>query len=125
VQFVYRHDAFLGPESVWAAQATECAADQQQFWAYHDQLFESQVAQHNVGNFAKPRLEGIAASLGLNSSEFNRCLESDRFGAFVQQASVQAQRRGIRRTPTLIVDGQPIQTPASFDEFTALLLEAR
>jgi protein-disulfide isomerase len=31
VKFVYLHAAFLGQESVWAAQASECAADQDQF----------------------------------------------------------------------------------------------
>lgn len=125
MRFVYRHDAFLGQESVWAAEATECAADQQHFWALHDRLFELQVPKHNVGNFSKPKLQGIAASLGLNGSEFNRCLESGRYTAFVQQASARAQSRGVNRTPTLIVNGLAVTTPASFDELTSLLLESK
>jgi len=32
VTFVYKHSAFLGQESVWSAQAAECAADQGKFW---------------------------------------------------------------------------------------------
>ena len=34
--FLYKHLAFLGPESVYAAEAAECAADQGKFWEYHD-----------------------------------------------------------------------------------------
>ena len=42
INFVYKHSAFLGQESVWAAQASECAADQGKFWEYHDLLFDKQ-----------------------------------------------------------------------------------
>jgi protein-disulfide isomerase len=114
----------LGQESVAAAEATECAADQQHFWAYHDQLFELQVSQHNVGNFSTARLETIATALGLDGGEFNRCLESNRYGSVVQQSSAQAQLRGVSRTPTLIVGGQPIKLPSSFDELALLLRPA-
>ena len=31
--------AFLGDESQYAAEASECAADQDAFWEYHDKLF--------------------------------------------------------------------------------------
>jgi len=41
VRFGYMHMAFLGQESQWAAEASECAADQNAFWPYHDKLFAS------------------------------------------------------------------------------------
>jgi len=31
VKFVYKHMAILGQESMWAAEASECAADQGKF----------------------------------------------------------------------------------------------
>jgi len=40
VRFVYRHMAFLGDESQWAAEASECAGEQAKFWEYHDKLFD-------------------------------------------------------------------------------------
>src|SRR3989337_1514537 len=42
VRMGYWHVAFLGEESQWAAEAAECAADQDAFWEYHDKLFNSQ-----------------------------------------------------------------------------------
>ena len=36
VRFVYRHLAFIGAESLWAAEASECANEQGRFWDYHD-----------------------------------------------------------------------------------------
>jgi protein-disulfide isomerase len=41
VRFVYRHLAILGPSSVQAAIASECAHEQGKFWPYHDRLFAS------------------------------------------------------------------------------------
>ncbi len=49
VRFGYLHFAFLGPESVWAAQASECAAEQEAFWAYHDLLFARQAGENRGG----------------------------------------------------------------------------
>ena len=43
VKVVYRHMAFLGPESIDAAEASECAKDQGKFWAFHDELFDAEI----------------------------------------------------------------------------------
>jgi protein-disulfide isomerase len=43
--------AFLGDESVWAAAASECANEQNQFWTYHDVLFT-----HTAARLAGPSL---------------------------------------------------------------------
>jgi len=59
VRFGYVHFAFLGPESLWAAQAAECAADQNSFWAYHDLLFQRQAGE-NQGAFNKENLRKSA-----------------------------------------------------------------
>lgn len=59
--FVYKHLAFLGQESVFAAVAAECAADQGKFWEYHDYLFEHQNGE-NQGAFNKDKLDRIRQS---------------------------------------------------------------
>ena len=59
VRFVYRHYPFLGEESVWAAEATECAGDQGMFWEYHDILYEK-WAGTNVGAYSYNNLVGFA-----------------------------------------------------------------
>jgi len=57
----------------------------------------------------------------LNTSTFNQCLESDRYAAFVQQSSVNAQQQGVSRTPTLLLNGVAIKPPASIDELRFLV----
>ena len=74
VRLGYWHVAFLGEESQWAAEASECAADQDKFWEYHDKLFASQSGE-NQGAFNKDNLKQFAADLKLDTAAFNECLD--------------------------------------------------
>ena len=64
VQLVYRDFAFLGPESSKAAEAARCAAEQGQFWEYHDYLYNHQNGE-NRGAFANANLKSFAKELKL------------------------------------------------------------
>lgn len=107
VKFVYKHSAFLGQESVWAAQASECAADQGKFWEYHDLLFSHQNGE-NQGAFNKDKLIGFASELGLDMAKFEPCLTNDETLARVQADTQEGQRAGVRGTPTFFINGQPL-----------------
>jgi hypothetical protein len=50
VRFGYFNFAFLGDESQWAAEAAECAGDQDAYWEFHDYLFSHQNGE-NQGAF--------------------------------------------------------------------------
>ena len=69
------HMAFLGEESQWAAEASECAAEQDAFWQYHDKLVASHSGE-NEGAYAKDKLKGFAKDLGLKTDQFDQCLDS-------------------------------------------------
>jgi protein-disulfide isomerase len=49
VRFVFRDFAFLGAESDAAANAAQCAEDQNKLWAYHDALYTAKVADDAKG----------------------------------------------------------------------------
>jgi len=50
VRFGFQHFPFLGDESQWAAEASECAHEQGKFWEYHDLLYARQNGE-NRGAF--------------------------------------------------------------------------
>jgi protein-disulfide isomerase len=77
VRFVYKHFAILGPESNRVAEASECAAEQDQFWAYHDLIFEDQYTSRSSLNEA--RLVSLAGQIGLDPAAFQECLNSSRY----------------------------------------------
>src|SRR3989344_365568 len=104
VKFYFRHFAFLGEESSWAGEASECANEQEKFWEYHDYLYTHQGGE-NVGAFNKDNLKGFAAALGLNTSQFNSCLDSGKYTKAVQNDVTAGQTAGVTGTPTMFING--------------------
>ena len=62
VRFAYKHFAILGPESNLSAEASECAAEQEQFWAFHDRTFIDQLSERS--SLSADRLTELAADIG-------------------------------------------------------------
>lgn len=100
--------AFLGQESFWAAEASECAADQNAFWPYHDKIFANHAGE-NQGTYTKEKLKGFAAELGLNAQTFNDCLDSGKYTQAVQAQSAAAQQLGVTGTPSFFVNEWLVQ----------------
>jgi len=106
----------LGAESNWAAEAAECAADQDKFWAYHDKLYESQAGE-NQGAFNKDNLKKFAEEIGLDTQTFNECLDSGKYTSLIQEDTQAAQSLGVQSTPTFLVNGQPVVGAQPFEVF--------
>jgi len=119
-KFAYRDYAFLGQESTWAAEAAECANDQGKFWEMHDYLFSHQGSE-NSGTFSKANLEKFAADLGLNTDQFNSCLESDKYAKAVAADLADGQKVGVSGTPATFVDGKIVVGAQPFSAFQTLI----
>jgi protein-disulfide isomerase len=125
VQVVFKHSAFLGQESIWAAQAAECAADQGQFWEYHDLLFGKQNGE-NVGTFTKENLIKYAQELKLDAAKFDPCLNNDETLERVKTDTLEGRDAGVTGTPTFFINGQPLvgaQPIEAFQQKIDALLE--
>lgn len=116
MRFGYQHFAFLGPESQWAGEASECAADQDAFWEYHDKLFESQSGE-NRSAFDKENLKRFADELGLDTKAFDECLDSGKYTSIVQNETQAAQSLGVRSTPSFLINGKPVIGAQAFEVF--------
>ncbi len=111
VQFVYRDWAFLGPESVRAAEAARCAGDQGKFWEYHDYLYAHQNGE-NQGTFSDPNLKSFAKNLGLNTSTFDQCLNGSKYAQAVADSKDEGLKAGVQGTPKgfILRDGKVVST---------------
>ena len=123
VRFAFRHFAFLGPESQWAAEASECANEQGRFWDYFDLLIANWAGE-NAGAFSQDKLKRLAAELSLAPDQFNACLDSGRYAEKVQQETQQGQQAGVRGTPSVFVNGQLITGGSSYPVLRRAILEA-
>jgi protein-disulfide isomerase len=102
VKLVWKQFPIEGEESVWAAEATECAAEQNAFWEYHDTLFLNRQGI-NVGTFVISNLKLFAKELGLDTEAFDACLDEGRYMSKVANDAEEARRREITGTPTFFV----------------------
>jgi protein-disulfide isomerase len=106
----------LGPESAWAAEASECAADQDAFWEYHDLIFERQAGE-NQGAFNKENLKQMAVDLGLDSAAFDECLDSGKYTEQVQMETQTARQLGVTSTPAFVINGVAVMGAQPFAVF--------
>lgn len=106
-RYIVREGAFLTPASQDAAEAAACAEDQGKFWPYHNLLYAIR-AKATQGIYTTSKLKGYAAQLGLNTAQFNACLDSHAHASEVQQLTQMALSGGVSGTPTLFINGQPL-----------------
>ena len=106
--------AFLGDDSQRAAEASECAAEQGQFWPFHDALF-ARTAGRNAGVFSSTLLKQYAAEVNLDAAAFGSCLDSGRYAAAVRAETEAGRARGVTRTPTLFVNGQKLEGAPTYE----------
>jgi protein-disulfide isomerase len=125
VRFVYRHLAILGPPSVKAAIAAECAHEQDKFWPYHDRLFSS------AGPFAftTGSLKRYGEELGLDTRRFDACLDAERPREKIEQETIIGRMVGMSGTPGFLVNGGRLVGAQPYEVFEQvidkLLEEAR
>ena len=125
-KMVWRDFAFLGPESTEAALASQCAAEQSKFWAYHDKIFEAEIAdgKENNGNLSDDFLKSVASELGLNRVQFDGCLSSQKYANEVQKDYDDGTAIGVNGTPTTFINGKLVSGAASYSTIQSMIDEA-
>jgi protein-disulfide isomerase len=123
VLFVYRDFplSFLGPESVRSAQAARCAGDQGKFWEYHDYLFGHQNGE-GQGAFSDPNLKSFAKKLGLDTSSFDSCLDSNKYARAVANSAAEGAAAGVTGTPKgfILRDGKIVGTIEGAESYSSV-----
>ena len=96
------------PGSSMSALASECAADQNYFWPYHDKIFQM-ASVDQQGAVQYDDLVGYARDMGLDVPQFESCLASSQHRDDVTQSVQQAQQMGLSFTPSIIVNDTLLQ----------------
>ncbi len=108
VRFEFKHFPLqIHTYSLQAAQASECAADQGQFWEFIDYAYEHQ-AELKPENFS-----AWAGALKLDTELFERCVASKIKRETVLADYQQGKELGVPGTPTFFVNGERV--PAELD----------
>jgi protein-disulfide isomerase len=100
----------IHPQAQKASEAAQCAAEQQQFWPYHDKLF-------SVSELQLENLKQYAQELGLNTAQFNACLDTGKYAQEVENDLQDGLSAGVNATPSFFVNGQPISGAVGYEQF--------
>jgi protein-disulfide isomerase len=99
VRFVMRENpiAAIHGNATNASMAALCAGDQGKYWDMHNMLFDNQK-QLGVDN-----LKAFAGTLGLDTGDFNECLDSKKHEKTVQADLASGAKLGMAGTPAFFI----------------------
>ncbi|HEY96352.1 MAG TPA: DsbA family protein [Dehalococcoidia bacterium] len=122
VRFVVKPVVAFGDESRLAAEASECASEQNQFWPYYHALMRLGLSS-STEDFTVETAQELAQQLGLNMTLFNESLTSGKFKDKVLQDDAEARGRGFKAIPAFYVNGVLADeiVEGSFEEFSKIL----
>jgi len=98
--WVYRHFPLdsIHPKAQKYGEATECAAKlggNDKFWELGEALFDEKTSLDDLGD--------LAATLGLDKTAFDACLDSDEMADIIKEQAKVGSTSGIRGTPGNII----------------------
>lgn len=100
-----------------ATNALYCGADAGVFDRYQRLLFANQPAEGGPG-LTYDQLVQAGRQVGATGAEFERCVRDRPYADFVARITDRASRDGVLSTPTVLVDGKPVQ-PATLANLRA------
>lgn len=117
VAWVYKHFPLdsLHPFARQAAGASECAAEQDKFWDYADELFLNQAL------FSQDYFSQAASKLGLNKDKFDQCLASGKYAKLVQENEQEGLSVGVDGTPGTYVNDVLIKGAQPYENFKQVI----
>ncbi len=101
VRFVYRDFPLIGmhANASPAAEAAYCAGEQGKYWPFHDKLFSGGYTL-NATTYTQ-----YATDLGLDITQFNDCVDTNKYQSAVEDNYQFAANLGIQSTPTFFING--------------------
>jgi len=128
VNFVYKDFPLNGKSSILASEASYCAQQQNQFWTYHDMLYDNWGGE-NTGWITQEVLMGFAKESGLNLEKFNSCMTKSEFRQKVLNNEQFAKEININATPSFLIfndnEVYRIIGAQSFEQFEQTFQELR
>ncbi len=105
VRWVYRHYPLsFHANAQKEAEATECVTElggNDAFWNYVDKIFERTTS--NGTGFALEKLGPLAGEVGVDQTQFQKCLDSGKYTQKVKDELSEGTQAGVNGTPSTFV----------------------
>ena len=98
--------SFLGPESVRAANASMCAAEEGHYLDFHKALYTVQPALESSGFYSNENLIKIGDYIGLKTKSFTDCVINGAKLDLVKAQEDSMAKFQVQGTPTVFINGK-------------------
>jgi protein-disulfide isomerase len=117
IRFVYKDYPLesIHPDAQGAAEAANCAGEQNIYWQYHNALFDG---KYGLGLQA---YQQYASDLGLDMTAFNTCVSERRYKSEVEDDVNLAINVGVHSTPAFFVNGLLIVGAQPYEVFKQVI----
>ena len=116
VQFVYRDFPLnIHQFAQGAAEAAECAGEQDKYFEMQDKLFKSGV-DGGIESYKQ-----YAKEIGLNQTKFDSCVDNREMKEEVTNDFKDGQAQGITGTPGFIINGEKVIGAQPFEVFKEVI----
>jgi protein-disulfide isomerase len=117
VRLVFRHFPLpIHKDAPAAAEASECAREQNRFWEMHDAMFA-------IANITAADIPRAAERVKLDMTHFDSCVQSGRHRQAWERDKAAGERHGVASTPTFFVNGRMVVGAQPIETFAAVVNE--
>jgi len=119
VRLVLKEFPILGPNSTIASRAAIAAIPQGKYLDYHFALLRAE------GSLDRDKIMEVAESVGLDTEQLARNMESARVDAIIDENTSLAREIGVRGTPAIVIGGQLVPGAAPLSDLEARIQAVR
>lgn len=109
-----------GEDALLAAHATECAGEQQRYFAMRAAIYADQGGLFAAESMTAG-LSQRAQSIGLDGAAFDSCMQSDKYRLPLLTGYTRAKESGINSRPVFEINDQRIIGARPFSQFADII----
>lgn len=109
----------IHPRAFRAAEAANCAGDQEKYWQMHDKIFQNQDRLSDLD------LKLYALQTGLDMSVFNACFDGRIHREEIEIDAADGQAAGVIGTPTFFINGVKVEGAIPKEILEKIILSAK
>jgi len=118
VRVIFRHFPLsFHANAKGAAVASECAAEQDMFWEMHDKIFEANLTK----TMSLDTWKQAADDLGMDTDDFEDCLESDRYDDKIASQMQEGAKAGVKGTPATFINGKMVSGALPYESIAQII----
>jgi hypothetical protein len=108
IKMVVHPMTFIGVESILAANAAACAADEGKFLDMNLALFQNQPAVEGSGMWTGDFMKRLGNSIGIKSEKFEKCVTDGDYVNWTKNVTQASGDADVNGTPTVFINGKEI-----------------